>query len=283
MYKVLLVDDDAIIRRMLQKVIQDSGYEVFSASNTDQAVETLAITAMDVVICDIRMPGLSGLDLLKYIREQEKDCEVILITSYASVETAIQALRRGAFDYLTKPVTKEKLLDSLTRATEKLQETRQRAQVINIVQAGLQSMLGSSKQTSSPDSLTAPLPADGPLSVAQSPLVPRGADLVNRYIKGPVVLDLDRFTVQVNEDRIDITPSEFEILHALFRNPDRVITAQELVQALRGYSVENWEAKDVIRPHISNLRRKLIAADPAADIIETIRSIGYIIRTKTPE
>jgi DNA-binding response OmpR family regulator len=283
MYKVLLVDDDAIIRRMLQKVIQDSGYEVFSASNTDQAVEMLAFTAMDVVICDIRMPGLSGLDLLKYIREQEKDCEVILITSYASVETAIQALRRGAFDYLTKPVTKEKLLDSLTRATEKLQETRQRAQVINIVQAGLQSMLGSNKQTSNPDSMTAPLPTDGSAPISQSPLVPRGADLVNRYTKGPVVLDLDRFTVQVNEERIDITPSELEILHTLFRNPDRVITAQELVQALRGYSVENWEAKDVIRPHISNLRRKLIAADSAADIIETIRSIGYIIRTKSSE
>jgi DNA-binding response OmpR family regulator len=68
----------------------------------------------------------------------------------------------------------------------------------------------------------------------------------------------------------------------LCRNPDRVLTPQELVQAIRGYSVETWEAKDVIRPHISNLRRKLTSAAPEADIIGTVRSVGYILRVPIP-
>ncbi len=277
--KVLLVDDDAIIRRMFDRVLQRSGYTVNIAADAENALESIEKDTVDIVISDIRMPGLSGLDLLRHVKENEIDCEVILMTSYASVDTAIQALREGAFDYLTKPVSQEKLIVCLERATDQISKARNRRNALKAVQSGLQAIMGDAAAADFGDQMTetavsAPAAKSEPQKKTQFPTS-------GQYLVGPVTLDLDRFVIYVNDKQIDATPSEFEILHTLCRNPERVLTPQELVLAIRGYTVEAWEAKDVIRPHISNLRRKLLAASPEADIIGTVRSVGYMLKSKS--
>lgn len=294
--KVLLVDDDAIIRRMFEKVLQRAGFDVILAADAEHALEKVS-QPVDIIVSDIRMPGLSGLDLLRHVRERHLDCEVILMTSYASVDTAIQALREGAFDYLTKPVSQDKLLASLERAKEELLENRQRRKALSLVEAGLKQIMGqglsgifndtnmTNNNTLTVPNLQASLGPTASTSVANitpATVTHSGVQTGGQFQIGPVLLDLDRFVIEVNSERIEVTPSEFEILHVLCRNPDRVLTPQELVQAIRGYSVETWEAKDVIRPHISNLRRKLTSAAPEADIIGTVRSVGYILRVPIP-
>ncbi len=104
------------------------------------------------------------------------------------------------------------------------------------------------------------------------------APKARQFRLGPVQLDLDRYLVEVLGVRVDTTPTELEILHVLFRNSGRVTTAQELIQSVRGYRVDQREAPEIVRPHISNLRRKLIALEPRADIIQTVRGVGYMLK-----
>ncbi len=260
--KLLLVDDDPPILHMFSRMLQQAGYLVVTAPDAEAALDRLNGECFDLVLSDISMPGLSGLDLLRHLRELRLDCEVLLMTGFASVESAILALRAGAFDYLVKPVKKEALLESLSRAEDKLVHTRRKQQALVMLEAGLKQMTGRETPAAS---------------------VPRGikSELAKggQYRAGPVLLDLDRFVIEVEGQPIEATPSEIEILHYFCRNPERVLTPQELVHAIRGYSVDSWEAREMIRPHISNLRRKLLAVSPNADVIVTIRTVGYMLRS----
>jgi DNA-binding response OmpR family regulator len=238
-----------------------AGYNVVAADSGEQALQKLAGSAFDIVITDLGMPGLSGLELLKYLRARDFDGEVILITGFASVESATQALRAGACDYLTKPVHRQELLESLTRARQKLTGARQRRRALAMMEAGLKQYHG-----------------DAAAQVEAQPSAPNMPKAAGRYRVGPILLDVHRFVIEVDGRRIDATASEFEILHYLCRNPDRVVTPEELVQSLRGYTIESGEAREVIRPHMSNLRRKLLMASQQADVIVTVRSMGYLLR-----
>ena len=101
--RVLVVDDDADTCAMIADILQEDGYAVHSCLDGEEARGVLKQEPFDLVLADIKMPRLSGLDLLKYIRETGLNTKVILITAYASLDSAIEALRGEAFDYLIKP------------------------------------------------------------------------------------------------------------------------------------------------------------------------------------
>src|SRR5687767_6650798 len=101
--KILVVDDDKIVLRAVSEILQREGYHVVAI---DDAVEGLAASkdpSFDVAVLDIKMPNLSGMDLLKAFKQQRPDVEVIMMTAFATVETAVEAVKAGAYDYLTKP------------------------------------------------------------------------------------------------------------------------------------------------------------------------------------
>jgi len=97
------VDDELVVRDSLVHWFTEEGYDVDSASSANDALAKLAAREFDLVIADIRMPGMDGIDLLEKIKSEQLDTGVIVMTGYASVETAIRALKHGAFDYITKP------------------------------------------------------------------------------------------------------------------------------------------------------------------------------------
>jgi len=97
------VDDDPDTRSLMLDILEAETYEVLACSSGEEAVATLYREPFDVVLSDIRMPNITGIDLLLHVRQNGLDVEVILMTAYASVETAVQALRGQAFDYLIKP------------------------------------------------------------------------------------------------------------------------------------------------------------------------------------
>ena len=109
MPRVLVVDDELGIRATLQEFLRDEGYEVETASEVEEAVQRLKVRPFDVIVTDIVMPRASGVDLLKFIHETQPLAQVILITGEPMLDTATQALRAGAFDYLQKPITKQKI------------------------------------------------------------------------------------------------------------------------------------------------------------------------------
>jgi two-component system response regulator HydG len=122
--RLLVVDDAADTRDLLQRNLTAQGYQVFTAAGVAEAVRILESTAMDLVITDLKMPGTSGLDLIRHVRENFKSVEVMVITGYPSIEGAVTAVKIGAEDYLSKPFTQEELISAVRRTLEKLRVRR---------------------------------------------------------------------------------------------------------------------------------------------------------------
>lgn len=113
--RILVVDDEPLKRITLQIELSEQGYEVYEAADALSARRIFDTKPIDAVVSDVRMPGMSGLELLTHIKQQQSDVGVILMTAYASVDTAVLAIKRGAYDYITKPFTTQELLVKLER------------------------------------------------------------------------------------------------------------------------------------------------------------------------
>ena len=116
---VLVVDDDDFVRLSLQHLLEAHGYRVFSAVGGKEALELLEREAIDLVLTDLRMPGMDGLELLARVKGRWPHIAVILLTGYSSLNSAIQALRHGADDYLLKPCGEQEMIERLRAALER--------------------------------------------------------------------------------------------------------------------------------------------------------------------
>lgn len=113
--KILIVDDEATIRETLSTILSEEGYGTVTAPNGQKAVELISQMAFDGVICDIRMPGMDGIEVLKRAKAIRPEMPVLIVTAYASIETAVEALREGASDYIIKPFILEDLVHKIQR------------------------------------------------------------------------------------------------------------------------------------------------------------------------
>jgi two-component system response regulator AtoC len=126
--RILVVDDEKHIRKILSIMLSKKGYDVHTAESGDEALQITATTSFDAVITDIRMPGMDGLDLLARLKAQDPDAIVIVVTAFSSVETAITAMKNGAYDYISKPFKEDEIVLVLQKALERqriLEENRQ--------------------------------------------------------------------------------------------------------------------------------------------------------------
>ncbi len=117
---ILVVDDEKSQREILEMILSGEGYDVTTASSGEAAMKFVADRHFDLVLTDFKMTGMSGLDLLKELTDFDKSIIVLLLTAHGTVDSAVDALRLGAFDYLQKPYDAEKLLDTISRALNKL-------------------------------------------------------------------------------------------------------------------------------------------------------------------
>ncbi len=115
---ILIVDDEQVVRDSLTHWFTEEGYEVQASASAAEALTKLAARETDLVIADIRMPGIDGMELLEKIKAEQLDTSVIMMTGYASVETAVRALKHGAFDYITKPFDPDDLSVVVRNALE---------------------------------------------------------------------------------------------------------------------------------------------------------------------
>ena len=122
--RILVVDDSPDTLEVLHRNLTAEGYTALTAPGAVEEGRTLEGTPVDLVITDLKMPRVSGLDLVKHVRENYPDTEVMVITGYATVESAVESVRAGAEDYLAKPFTDEELLDAVRRALRKLEQRR---------------------------------------------------------------------------------------------------------------------------------------------------------------
>ncbi len=118
MSRVLVVDDEQSMRNMLAIALQQEGYEVVTAEDGEAARREIEARSVDLIVSDIRMPGLDGIEVLRFAREHTPGTEVILVTAYASTASAVEALRLGAYDYIIKPFDIDELKLTVQRALE---------------------------------------------------------------------------------------------------------------------------------------------------------------------
>jgi len=116
---VLVVDDDSAMRDMVASLLEDEGIHATVVNGVDEALQRLAESDFDVVLSDIRMPGRTGIDLLGGIRELRPQTPVVLMTAFGSIDSAVEAMQAGAFDYVTKPFKRDTLLVTIQRAFER--------------------------------------------------------------------------------------------------------------------------------------------------------------------
>ena len=138
----MVVDDDTVLRKLVSEQIARMGFDSTPAASGEEALDTISKNDFDVVLLDIRMPGLSGLDALREIRKLEDAPEVIMLTADTSLGTGIEAMRLGAYDYLTKPATLDEIEAVVRKADEKRRLVRQNASLRDAVRQPSEDVAG---------------------------------------------------------------------------------------------------------------------------------------------
>jgi len=259
-YTILIVDDDHHLRLSLSLVLQKENYHVDTVENAEAALERLRHSEYDLMFLDLNMPGMSGIDLMEQVHRQFPHMPVLILTAHAAMESAIQAVRLGARDYLIKPV--EPVL-ILTRVAEILAESEQPARKKEIV-SQIQNLLAELQKIEGED--ITPTSALAALPPVDS----------TRFIKkGKFELDLHARHVMLNGRYMPVTGIYFDYLVTLIRHAPKVVGYKTLVKESQGYETNILEAKDLTRWRIHELR-KAIEEDPRKPrYLLTVRGIGY--------
>jgi DNA-binding response OmpR family regulator len=274
---ILIIDDETSIRVTLQEILSRDGHQVITAESGQAAVELILEHEFDLALIDLKLGDMDGTEVLARLRKQWPDTVAIMLTAHASLETAVAALRQGAQDYLFKPCPTIELRESIRRGLKKRwQAKRERTLLEQLEQhlstklADIRTVLGdqeSASPTSCLERETQPLP---PLD--EPPVEP---DRFLQY-KG-LIVDLLQHVATLDGHRLELSPTEFDLLAYLISQAPRVIAPQELVREVQGYDSEQWEASETMRSHIYHIRQKIRQATHRTDIIRTVRGVGYTI------
>ncbi len=258
--RILVAEDERHIGFFLRETLTEAGYSVVLVHNGNAAVERLRDDGpFDLLLLDIRMPGKDGVEVMRAAREIAPDTVIILLTGHATVESAVAALREGAHDYLMKPVATEELLRSLEAGLEKRERIRRQQALTADLERGLRQL----RET-----------MQGVPSASQAPAPPLEEEEAQLRVGG-LAIDLAAHEVRLHGQLVHLTPIEFQILACLAQRAGTVLTHKEIVQAVWGYEADAWEARALLNPHLSHLRKKLHTDAEAPSLIVNVRGVGY--------
>lgn len=282
---ILIVDDEGPNRYSISKNLQKVGYTISEAASADEAVEMLRHNEYDVVLTDIKMPGsMDGVDLLRHIRNDSPDAVVILMTGYASLPSAVEALRLGAHDYFIKPGSMNDLRNAIGRGVERAKNLRRRKALLDALRHDIYELARGEVEQYAPAAVAAVAGVGAGVGSGQRPTDNTFGNLMRwdepevsaaAIQLGSLTVYPGRYQIATDDQPVDLTPTEFDLLMYLGSHSGRVVPCHELVREVRSYAVDEAEAREVIRPHISNLRRKLKAAGQSPDLIVNVRGLGY--------
>ncbi|NOQ76636.1 MAG: response regulator, partial [Methylococcaceae bacterium] len=141
---ILVVDDEAKMRRLLEIMLTQMGYVVYQAADGQEALDFLNNQAVDLVITDLRMPKIDGIELLRQLRERNNEVSVIVVTAYGTVETAVDTMKYGACDYIVRPFELEAVEASVKRALKLSKVQRENRFLRQEINQGWGEFIGSS-------------------------------------------------------------------------------------------------------------------------------------------
>ena len=257
---ILIVDDEDNLRRSLSLILQKSGYTVNCAAKGQEAIEYLQTKSYDLMFLDLKMPDMDGLELLPRIHGMVPDMPVLILTAHATLESAIEAVRKGARDYLVKPIDPPLILARVEEILNEQRQPRRRREIVSTIQ----------------ELLTELRQIDGKDGKAQGLLVTLSSTDPTRFLqRGILSLDLHARHVKMGDKFIQLSPTAFDYLVILLRHSPDCVPYDNLVQEAQGYKTSLNEARDLARWRIHELRK---AIEPNLDqphFIITERGNGY--------
>jgi DNA-binding response OmpR family regulator len=257
---ILIIDDEPNLRRSLALILQREGYSVTTAGNAQEAHQCLEAGPFDLVFLDLKMPDVSGLDLLPEIRELYPNMPVLILTAHATLDSAIEAVRKGARDYLLKPIEPDLILARVREVLSGVEGSRRRREIVGEMQ-GLLSELGQIDRGS------AGRPSGTNVSTSTDP------DRVLQ--KGPFILDMHARYLRLGDRLITLSPTTFDYLVTLVRHSPDPVSYETLVTESQGFKTSPVEARDIARWRIHELRKSIEADTKNPRYIFTVRGTGY--------
>jgi DNA-binding response OmpR family regulator len=252
--QLLIVDNEASIRFTLERTLRQEGYELDMAAGGKEALQKLARKPYDLMLLDLHMGDVDGLQVLSMARQQDEDIVVIILTGHGSLESAVEALRLGAFDYLFKPAMPKDIRQRVREGLRQRQQALQRRQIqtqINLLRQALNDL------------------------ETATPAIP-SAEAHGRFLHtGPLTLDRHHRAVTLGGALLDLTTTEFDILVCLVEASPEPLAPRQLLKCALGYEGEEVEARDTVKWHIHHLRRKIEPDPRRPRYIKTVRYKGY--------
>src|SRR5271157_1687538 len=240
---ILVVDDENVARQSLADILKLEGYNVASVPNGQAAVEYVRTHPVDLMVVDLRMPGMDGLGVIQVVNQIAPDTEIVLLTAFASTDSAVQALRLRIHDYLTKPTAPAQVIASVKKGLAR------RA-------AKLQAKSGSGESNEIDEAA------------------------VEYKLKDGTVVDLSRRQIRTGKKVEHLTPAEGRLLRILMENAGKVFSHRELVLLVQGYDTSQREAPEILRPLVSRLRHKLEKFPALAERVASVRGTGYLYESE---
>lgn len=258
--RLLIVDDEQSICVVLARALGYLGFDVEAANSGPEALARLAEADYDLMLLDIRMPVMDGMEVMQHVRQSNPELPIIIMTGQGTLESAIAALKLGALDYVLKPVGVPELAAVVEQALYKHGHAS-----------------GGGR----------PMPAPEAALPAEQEVLPPARDATPQHLVHlpPITLDYQTRLVSVAGDpprQAELTEGEIAVLSALMAYPDQVFSCRQLAQMALEYDLDEIPAQGVIRPYIFRLRQKIEADPKQPRLIRTVRGRGYMFAPHRP-
>jgi DNA-binding response OmpR family regulator len=262
--RLLVVDDDDSLRVGLRDILGLMGYRVEEAASGDEALKLLESMSCDLMILDVRMPGMSGVEVMRRARRLDPHLSIIVLTGYASLDSAIAAVKNDAVDYMLKPPDVEDLATTVSRALKERADEIRHQQLLDLIGEAIDT-LDQDKE-----------PVEPPSSSSVSPSPPMRPQ---RFLyAGPLTLDCHkRLAIVQGDPPVELTESEAAVLAVLMAEPNKVFSWSELAYAAMNYTLDEQDAQNQVRLYVFRLRRKIETDQSKPRFIRTVRGRGYFL------
>ena len=260
---ILIVDDEASLRQTLARILQRAGFEVTTTASGGEGLALLQQQSFDLIYLDIRMPDINGLEVLKTIHAKYPELPVILFTAQPDLNSAVEALRRGATDYLLKPLKPQTVIEHTQAILVNKQKERRKRELQRQIDA-LQTELDALERTEAQE-----LDPSQPKPVSDDRFLRRGL----------LTMDLLTRRVTMNEREANLSPTSFDYLLVLARHTPNVVDYQTLVSEAQGYETNPHEAQELTKWHVHHIRQAIEPDAHKPIYIINVRGIGYRLVT----
>ncbi len=264
-YHILVAEDEENTRRATLRSLQLAGYYVEGAANGSEAIKKLNENDFDLLLLDIRMPDMDGIEVMKRLEKTGRSIPIIILTAYATLESAISAVKAGAVDYLIKPQHIQEILEAIEKALIKSQSNQDNHALGEMLRESLKIL---KSQNSDVNNLKQTEPDSG----LKQPMI------FLELLEQRVILDDEKTQ---KKRIIELTTQQASILKYLIDAKGKVCSCRQIAQGALNYPMmTEGEGRTLIRPHILRLRQKIERDLSHPEIIQTVRGRGYRFQAK---